>query len=633
MKKLLSLLILLVWSSTAIWAQKALPRGINYQAIMRDPSGKLLVQQPVALRFSFAKNEGETQAFYTEVHQVTTDALGLINLVIGEGKVMSGDFDKIPWSQGSIWFGVEADIQGNQDFTVLGRSPLLSAPYAFHANTASSIEGSPNSANDQDQKNQSIYWVTGGNTATRPENHFTGTRDNQNFVLKTNLRTRAVFTKEGQLQIKSGVDGTDDSRDAYPVLIEGSKQGIWITISGNRSESNNFVTFADAVKTWGTIEGQTLAELQNSSEYKNQVALFELALVSTIAQGVSFAITAAGYVAAAIAAGASIIFSWQAPGWILAGVGVIAEGVGVATEIASLIISYDDWVENTVNAVGVSYTSGSGDYAEWLPRAVKERDLIFGEIVGVKGGLVSLNTSNADHFMVVSKMPAVLGNAPQEKDKAAFEKIAFMGQVPVKVLGKVDVGDYIIPSGNNDGMGVAVNPKKLAAADFSKIVGVAWEATKDDAPVLHYVNVAVGLKKNDLAPKVEELSNKVDNIMAYLEGKGPLHPENAEATANMASTNSTQSPLNANTTTVPDLDKIFSDQEFDRMLDDNADQIGQIFQATIKELERRNFDLEKHPEIKSFLHNPIPGIKAMRRNPTLASKWGQIDANFIRNRK
>jgi hypothetical protein len=631
MKKLLYVLILLVCSSSVIWAQKALPRGINYQAIMRDAAGKLMIKQPVALRFSFSKSESDPQVFYTEVHQVTTDDLGLVNLVIGEGKVLSGDFDKIPWSQGSMWFGVEADVQGNQDFNVLGRSPLLSAPYAFHANTTNAVAESPNAANDVDQKNQSIYWVTGGNTATRPENHFTGTRDNQNFVLKTNLRTRAVFTKEGQLQIKSGVDGPDNSRDAYPVVVEGSKQGIWITINGTRSESNNFVTFADAENTWGAIEGQTLAELQNSSEYKNQVALFELALVSTIAQGVSFAITAAGYVVAAIAAGASIVFSWQAPGWILAGVGVIAEGVGVATEIASLIIAYDDWVENTVNAVGVSYSSGAGDYAEWLPRATKERDLLFGEIVGVKGGTVSLNTSTADHFMVVSTRPAVLGNAPQVKDQAAFEKIAFMGQVPVKVLGKVEVGDYIIPSGNNDGMGVAVNPKKLAAADFAKIVGVAWEATKDDAPVLHYVKVAVGIKKNDLAPKVEELSNKVDNIMAYLEGKGPLRPETA--TAGTAMTGSTTMPAAAQVTTVPDMAKLMSDQEYDLMLDQNADQIGQIFQETIKELERRNFDLNKRPEIKEFLNNPIPRLKALRRNPALASHWGQIDASFLQNRK
>jgi hypothetical protein len=630
MKKLTSLLILLVLSSSVIWAQKALPRGINYQAIMRDASGKLLTNQPVELRFSFSKSESESQIFYAEIHQVTTNALGLVNLVIGEGKATDGNYDNIPWSQGSIWFGVEADLLDSQGFNLLGKSPMLSVPYAFHSNTATNLVESPNSVNEGEQKNQSIYWHTGGNTATRPENHFAGTRDNQNFVIGTNLKTRMIFTKEGQLQIKSGVDGPKDSRDSYPLVIEGSKQGIWITVKGNRSNDNNFVTFADGSGTvWGRIEGETLAELEANPKYINENAIVALQVVALIAKGVGVGIEVAGYYTAAATAGATIIFSWQVPNWIVAAVGATAKLAAYAAELAAFILETDKLLEERRNSVGVSYASGAGDYAEWLPREEKERDLLLGEIVGVRGGVVSLNTNDADHFMVVSTRPAVLGNSPQEKSKAAYEKIAFMGQVPVKVLGKVEVGDYIIPSGNSDGVGIAVNPKKLATADFSKIVGVAWEASNTDLPILNYIKIGVGIKKNDLAPKVEELSNKVDNIMAYLEGKGPLRPDGAVVNETM--TDAMQAKSNS-ITTAPTMDKLMDDNEFDRLIDQNADLINDLLQETNKVLRKHNFDFNKYPGIAELFNNPIPNIKALRRNPTLASKWAQIDASLLQKR-
>jgi len=67
------------------------------------------------------------------------------------------------------------------------------------------------------------------------------------------------------------------------------------------------------------------------------------------------------------------------------------------------------------SSIGVSYSSGAGDYAEWLQRAPGVKALDFGKLVGVNGGKLSLDTKNAQHVMVVYKQPIVLGNAPQEK--------------------------------------------------------------------------------------------------------------------------------------------------------------------------------------------------------------------------
>jgi hypothetical protein len=84
---------------------------------------------------------------------------------------------------------------------------------------------------------------------------------------------------------------------------------------------------------------------------------------------------------------------------------------------------WDSYTTNTTDEIGVEYSSGSGDYAEWLRRKPNERVHQYGEIVGIKGGLVSLNTQDADQVMVVSRRPIVLGNAPQPHQEKYYEKI------------------------------------------------------------------------------------------------------------------------------------------------------------------------------------------------------------------
>lgn len=619
MKRILFSILVAILAINSILAQATL--GINYQAVARDPSGQILANKKLTLKFSFATTDKTKPSFYSEVHEITTDELGLISLVVGEGQDKAGAIADIPWATEQIWLDVAMDATGGRDFTVLGSTEFQTVPYAFHAATVSQIVDESSAIDLPIEKNQSIYWTTGGNTNTRPETHFVGTRDAQNIAFKTFAKTRLVLTSGGQLQIYSGVgtgnaqDGDDEDIENYALTIEGSHQGIWIKVNGQRSMDNNFMTFEDDDDVWGEIEGQTLDELKASSEYQNQIALFTLQAVSLAAGGIAMAIEVAGLYAAVTSSAASLFFIWQTPGWAVAAGAATANLAILLADAISFGIEVDNWIENTVEAVGVSYSSGAGDYAEWLKRDKAIRDLYFGEIVGIHGGLVSLNTQDAQHVMVVSKQPIVLGNAPQAAFKHLYEKIAFMGQVPVKVVGKVDVGDYIIPSGNNDGLGIAVNPKDMKIADFSRIVGVAWEAAKD-AP-LNYVNVGVGLKSNKLAPKVDELSKKVDNIIAYLEGREALVSNNATAsTANVgANAEDLQTSLN----------KQFSDEQFDQMIDLNAPVFKQAFAEAKARMIAQGYDFSARPELSTFLDDPIATMKKLRRDPNLLTQWAMVD--------
>ncbi len=195
----------------------------------------------------------------------------------------------------------------------------------------------------------------------------------------------------------------------------------------------------------------------------------------------------------------------------------INEIIDVVVDVTNLaiVIGYAD-----INR-GVAYESGSGDYAEWLLRANPEEELQFGEVVGVIGGQVSKNFTHADRFMVVSAAPIVLGNMPPPDAAVQYEKIAFMGQVPVRVQGAVNVGDYLLPSGNGDGLAIAVAPEAMRPLDYQRIVGVAWEASSG-ADYFQLIKCAVGLNHNDMGRHIEQLQQVVNRMQLALR---EVHPD------------------------------------------------------------------------------------------------------------
>ncbi|MGY8942372.1 MAG: hypothetical protein ACKVJH_10115, partial [Flavobacteriales bacterium] len=165
-------------------------------------------------------------------------------------------------------------------------------------------------------------------------------------------------------------------------------------------------------------------------------------------------------------------------------------------------------ITNSISSVdaGVTFQSGAGDYAEWLPKSNPREDFEPGQIVGVRDGEISLDTENSDYLFAISTVPIVLGNAPDKTWK--HEKVAFLGQVPVRVRGSVRAGDFILASGHSDGYGVAVSSNDLQSKDFSNIVGVAWEAGNN---AFNTVNVAIGMS-NVLADAASKMESQVEQL-------------------------------------------------------------------------------------------------------------------------
>ncbi|MBK8506233.1 MAG: hypothetical protein IPL46_30955 [Saprospiraceae bacterium] len=112
--------------------------------------------------------------------------------------------------------------------------------------------------------------------------------------------------------------------------------------------------------------------------------------------------------------------------------------------------------------------------------------------------------------MVVTDQAAVLGNMPQ--DSTGYQKVSFIGQLPVRVRGPVQSGDWIVPDGEHQGVGIAISSQNITPAH--QIVGQAWASSSD--PGVKRVNTAVGL---DHSPALRQVITAQEKRIESLEAQ------------------------------------------------------------------------------------------------------------------
>lgn len=359
--------------------------------------------------------------------------------------------------------------------------------------------------------------------------------------LKVTGAQESTNTSNGALTVAGGVGigkrlnvggmlTVTDSADYVANFVnKANKNGISIQLqAGTPTSANQFVTFKNAAgNTVGSIQGETLDELRDNwnyisekRQYQTDIAFGSLDLafgVFDVALAVSGVIAASSSATGCIGLGACV--TTPIPSFIVhhyTGLAMaLAKEATIIAGVATSASFYDDWKTQIESKVGVTYESGSGDYAEYLKKERMDEVFNPGDIVGVKGGIISKNVVGAEKVMVISNKPIVLGNMPDTKDVAGYEKVAFLGQVPVRVFGKVNIGDYIIPNGNNNGVGIAISPSDISAKNIKNIVGIAWSASSGAAQ-LNIIKVAVGLNVNDNQKLIDDLQNEISNLKSQI---------------------------------------------------------------------------------------------------------------------
>jgi len=156
MKTILHLILGIVFIST-INLHAQVPQKFNYQGVARNTSGNPLVSTNIGLQLSITDGAA---TLYTESFNVTTNTLGLFNVEVGSGTVVSGTFNTIHWGTGAKFIKAEMDVTGGTSYVDMGTSQLLSVPYALYA--ANSNPGSLNDLSDVNSSgailNQVLQW-------------------------------------------------------------------------------------------------------------------------------------------------------------------------------------------------------------------------------------------------------------------------------------------------------------------------------------------------------------------------------------------------------------------------------------------------------------------------------------------
>ena len=88
MKNLLILFIALFITSVEMTAQ-SVPEGMRYQAIARGLDGSLMKQQTLIVKVELLSAGSTEVVYYTEMHEVISSDLGLLDFVIGEGSTVA----------------------------------------------------------------------------------------------------------------------------------------------------------------------------------------------------------------------------------------------------------------------------------------------------------------------------------------------------------------------------------------------------------------------------------------------------------------------------------------------------------------------------------------------------------------
>jgi hypothetical protein len=141
MKKVVLFFGLLILA-TITFAQA--PQAFNYQAVIRDADGNLLENQAVGIKTSLLQGTSTGQEVYAETHATTTNPYGLVDLQIGTGTILTGQFDTIAWGAGPYYLQLAVDLTGGANYAVMGTTQMLSVPYALYAEEGSGWEKTEN---------------------------------------------------------------------------------------------------------------------------------------------------------------------------------------------------------------------------------------------------------------------------------------------------------------------------------------------------------------------------------------------------------------------------------------------------------------------------------------------------------
>jgi len=121
----------------AVSASGQVPEKMNYQVMLTNDSDEPLANESVQLVFRIYNVDAGGASLWTETHNVVTNSIGVVSVVLGTYNPLSLAFE------GPLWLQVAVDGE-----TMLPRRELTSAPYALSVDAGVSGDGHSLDADD-----------------------------------------------------------------------------------------------------------------------------------------------------------------------------------------------------------------------------------------------------------------------------------------------------------------------------------------------------------------------------------------------------------------------------------------------------------------------------------------------------
>jgi hypothetical protein len=227
MKKQISLL--LTFFSMAIMVHAQAPNAIPYQGVARNSSGSILASQAIRLRLTIHDVTAGGTTVYQETQAVTTSTLGLFNVNIGQGTIVTGTLAGVNWGGGAKFLQVEMDPTGGTNYVSMGTTQLNSVPYALFAGSI------PNGAG----------WSQTGNSGTIDGTNFIGTTDNVPFNIRVNNQKAGRIDAGYQNAFYGSLAGNSNTTGGYNTAI------------GNSALFTNTTSGSNTAIGWGALYNNT----------------------------------------------------------------------------------------------------------------------------------------------------------------------------------------------------------------------------------------------------------------------------------------------------------------------------------------------------------------------------------------
>ena len=256
-KRIVSFLAVFLIISGTLLGQ-GVTQAFKYQAVLRTPSGDVIQSSPVEIKISILLGTGGNIGLpiYQELHEVTTNKFGLVNLNVGSGHVLIGDFASILWERTDHFLGIEISVNGGSFIDVGGFTQLLSVPYAIVAQR--SVEGDAD-ADPTNELNAAVKLI--GTTLNVYDAGGTMSTDLSSLEESAEVTAEAAARIEADVALQTDLANEAAARMAADAALQSNiDPEETARIDGDAANATNIATNATAIATHNAEDEDTNPE-------------------------------------------------------------------------------------------------------------------------------------------------------------------------------------------------------------------------------------------------------------------------------------------------------------------------------------------------------------------------------------